>query len=241
MVMKLRSCILVFVFVFILGCENPNKNNHVSQNNMDGKKDSSAVGAITGESDRSSQLAVVSQAKGEHENSFKPFDIYTDIGSRDNHYTPSGFMPNGKCLTFNDRWTEGCHEGSTCIKINYDLQCSREDEKWAGIYWLNPPNNWGEKKGGYDLTGATKLTFWAKGEIGGEQINEFTIGGITGNYPDSDIAVIGPVILMSEWRQYTIDLRGKDLSHISAGFAWSTAEEVNYDSCTFYLDDIRFE
>ena len=42
-------------------------------------------------------------------------------------------MPNGNCLTFNDRWTEACHEGSTCIKIDYDIQCSREDEKWAGI------------------------------------------------------------------------------------------------------------
>ena len=91
------------------------------------------------------------------------------------------------------------------------------------------------------MTGATKLTFWARGVVGGEQINESTIGGITGDYPDSDTAVMGPVILMPEWRQYTIDLRGKDLSYISGGFSWTTSEEVNMDSCTFYLDDIRFE
>ena len=59
-----------------------------------------------------------------------------------------------------------------------------------------------------------------------------------GNYPDTDIAVIGPVILSNEWRRYTIDLRGKDLSYISGGIAWSTSEDVNLETCTFYLDEI---
>jgi len=175
------------------------------------------------------------------ENKYKPFYIYLDKGSRDNHYVPSGFMPNGKCVEFIDSWMEGCHDGKTCMKIVYDVECSREDQKWAGVYWLNPPNNWGRRKGGYNLTGAERLTFWAKGEVGGEQIQEFTIGGISGNYPDSDMAVIGPVILSSEWKQYTIDLRGKDLSYISGGFAWTTSEEVNPESCVFYLDEMKFE
>lgn len=173
---------------------------------------------------------------------FQPFYIFSDKGSRDNHYIPSGFMPNGRCIDFDDTWRENCHSGSTCIRVSYDVHCSRDDEKWAGIYWLNPANNWGQRKGGFNLTGAQTLTFWAKGEEGGEQIQEFTIGGITGNYPDSDIAVIGPVILTPQWRQYSVDLRGKDLSYISGGFAWSTSEEVNpSDRCTFYLDDMRFE
>ena len=177
----------------------------------------------------------------EPENSYPPFYIYSDISSRINHYVPSGFMPNGKCLEIDETWTEGCHEGQTCIKLLYDLECSKADQKWAGIYWLNPPNNWGQRKGGFNLTGASQLTFWAKGEQGGEQIQEFTVGGINGNYPDSDTAVIGPVILTSQWRKYSIDLRGKDLSYISGGFSWSTSEDVNENSCTFYLDEIRFE
>ena len=85
------------------------------------------------------------------------------------------------------------------------------------------------------------MTFWAKGTKGGEQIQEFTIGGITGDYPDTDTAVIGPVILGTKWRQYTVDLRGKDLSYISGGFSWTTSEDVNPEDCTFYLDEIRFE
>ncbi len=177
----------------------------------------------------------------EESRSFKPFYIYSDKSSRQNHFTPSGFMPDGRCVVLDDAWTEGCYKGKTCIKVTYDVTCSRDRQKWVGIYWLHPPNNWGQRKGGFDLTGARKLTFWARGERGGEQIQEVTTGGITGNYPDTDTAVIGPIILSSEWRQYTIDLRGKDLSYISGGFAWTTSEDVNKDPCVFYLDEMRFE
>lgn len=172
---------------------------------------------------------------------FKPFYVYTDKGSRENHFTPSGFMPNGKCVDLNDHWTELPFEGDTCIRIEYNVECSRDDQKWAGIYWLHPPNNWGTRRGGFNLNGAQKLTFWARGENGGEQIQEFTMGGIAGNYPDSDIGVIGPVILSQQWKKYTIDLRGLDLSYISGGFAWTTSEDVNAEACLFYLDEIKFE
>lgn len=172
---------------------------------------------------------------------FNPFIVYSNKGSRDNHFIPSGFMPDGVCLSFTDTWTENCRDSKTCIKIEYNVECSRDHQNWAGIYWLNPANNWGNKKGGFNLTGAEKLTFWARGEKGGEQIEEFTIGGVTGKFPDSDIAAIGPVILTQEWRQYEIDLRGKDLTYISGGFAWSTNTDANPETCTFYLDDIQYE
>ena len=177
----------------------------------------------------------------EQNSNFQAFNVYKDKGSRDNHYIPSGFMPNGKCITFNDAWREDCYEGSTCISIEYDVECSKEDQKWAGVYWLNPANNWGNQKGGFNLTGARELSFWAKGEQGGERIEEFKMGGITGDYPDTDMAVIGPVILSNEWRKYTIDLRGKDLSYISGGFSWATNVDFNPQSCKFYIDNIQYE
>jgi hypothetical protein len=167
--------------------------------------------------------------------------IYSDVGSRDNHYVPSGFMPNGKCIHLDPAWQQDCYEGNSCIKIIYDIACSQQDQKWGGIYWLNPANNWGGQKGGFNLQGAQELTFWAKGEKGGERIEEFKVGGILGDYPDSDTAVIGPVILTPEWRKYTIDLRGKDLSYISGGFSWSTNVDVNPHHCIYYLDKIQYE
>ncbi|UCH12423.1 MAG: hypothetical protein JSW18_00280, partial [Candidatus Omnitrophota bacterium] len=73
------------------------------------------------------------------------------------------------------------------------------------------------------------------------RIEEVKMGGISGAYPDSDFASIGPVILTKEWKQYEIDLADKDLSYISGGFCWSINLDVNPDGCVFYLDDIRYE
>ncbi len=174
--------------------------------------------------------------------SFAPFMVYQDKASK-NRFTPSGYMPTGECIGLDDAWQYDPHDGKTSVRILYDTSCSKAGRKWAGIYWQNPADTWGDRKGGYDLTGAVRLTFWAKGEIGGERIEEFRTGGLGVNnlYPDSDSAFIGPVILTNEWKQYMIDLRGKDLSYISGGFAWVANVESNPHHCTFYLDDIRFE
>ena len=182
----------------------------------------------------------VDVAQKKTEPAFQPFIVYKDKGSRENHFTPSGFMPNGQCLLMDDVWQKDCYSGKTCMKIGYDVTCSKVDRRWAGIYWLNPADNWGKRKGGFDLRGAKELSFWAKGEKGGERIEEFKVGGVNGDYADTDMAVIGPVILTNEWKEYTIDLRGKDLSYISGGFAWSTNVDVNPEQCIFYLDEIQF-
>ena len=173
---------------------------------------------------------------------FQPFYIYQDKSSR-NRFTPSGYMPTGECLNVDDGWQYDVKQGKTCVRVVYDVACSKEGRKWAGVYWQNPADNWGSRKGGYNLNGATKLVFWAKGEMGGERIEEFRVGGMGANqmFPDSDTVSIGPVILSKDWKEYSIDLRGKDLSYISGGFAWVSNVDANPHHCTFYLDDIRFE
>lgn len=176
------------------------------------------------------------------EKPFKPFIVYQDK-SGSNHFVPSGYMPDGQCIKQKDTWQENCQQGKSCIKVEYDIACSYKGNGWAGVYWLNPADNWGDRKGGFNLTGAKKVTFWARGEKGGETIAEFKIGGvgISREFPDSDTVGIGPVILSKAWKQYSIDLRGRDLSYISGGFAWVANVENNAETCTFYLDDIRYE
>jgi hypothetical protein len=169
-----------------------------------------------------------------------PFYVYSDRGAIQNHFIPSGWMGDYSDVKTNLGSPEDPYSGSTCIKIEY-LNNVSQGARWAGIYWQNPPNNWGSRDGGFDLSKATKLTFWARGEKGGERIEEFKIGGILGEYSDSDTAGIGPVILTQEWKQYTIDLTGKDVSYIIGGFCWSTNIDVNPDGVTFYLDEIRYE
>lgn len=178
--------------------------------------------------------------KAESVEYFEPFDVYTEKNARTNHYIPSGWMGDYSDVLFNGAWREGSYSGSTCIKIVYRPNVS-QGARWAGMYWQSPANNWGSRRGGYDLTGAEKVTFWAKGDKGGERVEEFKIGGISGAYSDTDIASAGPIVLTAEWKQYEIDLTGRDLSYISGGFCWATNLDVNPDGCTFYLDDIRYE
>jgi len=179
-------------------------------------------------------------AKTSPKGPFKTFYVYSDGMARGNHYIPSGWMGDYGDIKIDEKYTTNPHSGTSCFKVVYNGKAA-QGARWAGIFWQNPPNNWGTRPGGYDLTGAKKATFWARGDKGGERIEEFKVGGITGEYADSDVAGIGPVVLTPEWQEFTIDLEGKDLSSISGGFCWATNVDVNPDGCTFYLDEIKYE
>jgi hypothetical protein len=171
---------------------------------------------------------------------FKPFAVYVENGSKENHFAPSGWMGDYGDIKLNLAATESPRSGRTSIKITYSAKMT-QGAGWAGIYWQQPANNWGEKKGGYDLTGASKLTFWVRGANGGEKIAEFKTGGITGEFPDSDSSSIGPIELTTEWQKYTIDLRDKDMSHVIGGFCWAASKDDNPNGFVMYLDDIIYE
>ncbi|MDD4954315.1 MAG: hypothetical protein PHG40_05370 [Candidatus Omnitrophica bacterium] len=176
------------------------------------------------------------QAPGE---GTKEFVVYTDKNNRGNHYIPSGWMGDTGDIKMNDQSAENPHSGATCIHFVYSAG-KAQGQGWAGAYWQNPANNWGNKKGGFDLTGMTKLTFWARGAKGGEVIQKFTVGGIKGTYPDSALVEMGPVELTDTWKQYTINLAGKDLTYINGGFGWVTTADLNPAGAAFYVDDIMF-
>jgi len=169
-----------------------------------------------------------------------PFYVYADKRSMNNHFIPSGWMGDYGDIKIDTASSDDPYLGDTCLKIVYSGKAS-QGARWAGIYWQNPANNWGNVDAGFDLSKATKVTFWARGANGGERIEEFKIGGIMGEFSDSDTAGVGPVILNKEWTQYTIDLKGKDLSYIIGGFCWATNLDANPEGCTFYLDEIKYE
>jgi len=151
-------------------------------------------------------------------NNIQQFVVYKDKNHKDNHYIPSGWMGDYGDVQMDDQSAENPHSGKHSLKFTYTAK-QTQNQGWAGIYWQNPPNNWGSKKGGFNLTGMTKLIFWARGEKGGEIIQKFVVGGIKGAYPDSCAVEMGPVTLTNEWKEYSINLAGKDLSYINGGFA----------------------
>lgn len=171
---------------------------------------------------------------------FRTFSIYTDRLPRHTHYAPSGYMGDSD-LTMSGAYiqTPNGSQGP-CLRVYYK---ATGPKGWAGIYWQDPANNWGDVPGkaGYDLHGAQKLTFWARGENGGERVHEFRIGGIVGQYPDSDVASLSNVKLSRDWKKYSIDLRKRDLRHIIGGFCFLVLKAENGGGATFYIDDIMYE
>jgi hypothetical protein len=169
-----------------------------------------------------------------------PFYIYMDKGSKDNHFFPFGLMGDYSDIKYSYTSKENPYSGNTCIKIEY-CACGFQGARWAGMFWQNPANNWGEVDAGYNLSKATKLTFWARGAKGGENIDEFKVGGVKGTFSDSDSATTGPVVLNKEWTKYAIDLTGKNMSYIIGGFCWVAKIDANLEGAIFYLDEIKFE
>jgi hypothetical protein len=169
----------------------------------------------------------------------KVFYVYEDSGSRMNHFIPSGWMGSTKSLKINSAYKVAPKSGKSCIQIKY-LTTLDTETTWAGIYWQYPVNNWGDKPNGIDLTGYKKLTFWAKGE---GYLQTIGMGGISGQAYDGDSAnaTIEGVDLTPEWKQYTIDLKGLDLSHVIGGFYFATSADYNEKDVTIYLDEIRYE
>lgn len=165
--------------------------------------------------------------------------VTTAISVSDAFY-PSGWMGDWGDITFDDASEDNPHSGSTCIRVTYSAARS-QGEGWAGIYWRYPDSNWGNKDEGQDLSWATRLTFWARGQRGGENA-EFKAGGIKGKHPDSIQPVVstGVVRLSDNWQQFAINLSGKNLSHVIGGFCWVTNRNQNPRGCTIYLDDIEY-
>jgi hypothetical protein len=188
-------------------------------------------------SDRSVKVASQYIMRG-----FPPFYVYDDADSPHNHFVPEGFMGCWQGIQMDQESSDSPHSGKTAIKLSYSLRSSCSD-LWAGIYWWDPPgSNWCEVPGGFDLTGMTRLTFWARGERGGE-ISEFKVGGLmTASGGECDSIVISPstykLTLTSEWQQYTIPLYGAPLTKVVGGFVWVSNSP---DPITIYLDDIRYE
>ncbi len=169
---------------------------------------------------------------------FHPFYVFSGLNNKEGHFAPAGWMGDTADIKFAGSYQENPNDAKTCLRITY---LARGPKGWAAIYWQQAANNWGDKKGGYDLRGASKISFYARGERGGEKISEFKMGGITGKFPDSDVAWIGPVKLSKQWKEYSIPLAGKDLRYVNGGFCFTVLKLDNPDGCTFYLGEIRYE
>lgn len=184
------------------------------------------------------------------------FSVYVDASAGGNNFNCRGFIGSSDDLVSEKQdFAIDPHSGLTCIRISVKAS----DRQWAGCYYMNgilqgndrhPSPNWGDTpNAGVDLTGANKLTFWAKGETGTEQIEFFALGvgrdQHTGTpikpHPDSSPKIgTGLITLSADWTMYTLDLSTSDLSYVLGGFGWSASTKAS-TATVFYLDDIYYD
>ncbi len=114
---------------------------------------------------------------------------------------------------------------------------------FAGICWKNKLGNEGEAPG-EDLSkgGYRRLSFWAKGAVGGEVV-EFRAGGlghIKSRYRDSFDVTAGKLRLTTSWSEYVIYVSDVDLSSVMTPFCALLHREDNPGAAVIYLDDIQY-
>ncbi len=143
-----------------------------------------------------------------------------------------------------------CREGSSCLRFTYKVGAS-----WNGILWwplkcgdTGDEATWKKVKegtcgvnvldAGGNLTAINNLTFWARGDKGGEVI-EFKVGDVA--IPPSPGRGLGKATLTTGWEQYQIDLEGMDLTNAIALFTWVASDIDNPQGAVFYLSEIQFE
>ena len=163
-----------------------------------------------------------------------PLAVYSEAAEQSG-YIPSGWMGDTKAIQLDPAWADRPQSGKTCLRCTFNA-----NKGWGGVAWQDPPNDWGDRAGGYDLTGAKTLTFFARGEQGGEVV-AFEFGVIPHNkkFPDTGGGRLEKVVLGKEWQRYEIPITNQDLTRIKTGFVWTVASRDR--PVVFYLDNIRWE
>jgi len=177
-------------------------------------------------------------------------------------FIPSGFMndPNGITMSAGANGGAACPDrapnpvgtGGSCYVISW----ASTGPAWAGVYWQYPSNNWGTEPGLAIAPGAKKVTFYAKGSVGGESVT-FKTGGINdplvssvGTYGDTFQAAAPTATLTTTWTQYTIDLTGATYaSGVLGGFVWVAnaasldggVSAANNNNIKFYVDQLQWQ
>lgn len=163
-----------------------------------------------------------------------PAVVYAEGGEKV-PWIPAGYMGNTGAIKLDLGHVKNPKNGVSCIKLTYDAV-----DQWAGVVWQDPINDWGDQAGGYDLSGAKALEFWARGESGGEVVSfGFGLLDASKKHPDSGSGVLKELRLTDQWRRYRIEIGGEvDMKRIKTGFYWSAAGQGK--PLTFYLDDVRY-
>lgn len=161
-----------------------------------------------------------------------PFYVYQD--GEELPYIPTAYMGNYEAIKVDMNHSEEVYEGESAIRVSYQAQSG-----WYGLGFVDPPGDWGDLLGGYDLSGAKTLRFWAKASYDGLNV-KVGLGLLEDDrtYYDTDKKMV-EITLTQEWQEYRIKLNRLDLSCIRTGLVFfASGEGISHH---IYLDEVVYE
>jgi hypothetical protein len=175
------------------------------------------------------------------------------------NYDPSGYMGDIGDITVNkksDR-VEFTYEtrGRSPHEWEYkyiNQEINTDPAQFAGVMYVNPPNNWGtDPNGGYDLRKTRKKIKWEARSLSGVINIEFVIGGVVWKWDENEKKKVnapyfdsmrrlslGIKELSSDWQPFENDLSDipeEEFSAVVGGFAWV----ISWGSNDVQLNDQR--
>lgn len=167
--------------------------------------------------------------------------VYSDWLSDASAFVPSTWMGDTDKIGLFECDRSAPHGGEMAIRAQFSPDGA---QGWAGVAWQARASEPG-KPAARDLGGFDRLSFWVKGDRGGEVV-EFLVGG-AGQREDPQRDTLrparssGPLVLSGDWQPVSIALGGADRRRVAGGFAWVASRCQNRQPIAFLLDDIRFE
>ncbi len=171
--------------------------------------------------------------------------VYAGLEAGGERFIPSGWM-HGRGSQMRKIWDredlenfsvthvadEAMH-GPSCMRIHYKKARFSDENVTLGFQFVE--RNWTMR--GMDLTGATSITWYAKGKTGNELVT-FSIGS---NGQQDSCRVWQMFQLSRDWQPHQLCLKGKDLSSIATGFTIGISAEDNPSGCELFVQDITID
>ncbi|MDP2181944.1 MAG: carbohydrate binding domain-containing protein [Actinomycetota bacterium] len=155
------------------------------------------------------------------------------------YFAPAAWVGDREDVSFDEHWRAEYRSAPDCARCVYAPGDSQE-LGWAGIGWVDVM--YPQYSVGVDLSKIDRLSFWIKGDEGGEQV-EFRVGGTEDDNAQPSCST-GVISLSRAWQEVSIPLditSELHLDRVFSGFMWLASERDNPSGCSFLIDDVRLE
>jgi hypothetical protein len=176
-------------------------------------------------------------------------------------FVPSGYEGDYMAITMPIDPTCGGNRSSTsamgnCHPVAYKPPPAGPGVAgWAGVLWQHPANNWGTAAGYAIPRGATKVSFWARGALGGEVVTFLAGFAVTPTATSPCVDTVSGSLrqtLTTSWTHYTMAINGQYTGGIISPFGYviGAADQPARDAGTadagpppadFFIDDIEWQ